>query len=61
MTGVIYAAVLTAVPLLAYPTEVDWLKIARIFAISGTGGFLGGRSIFVKSDNSFRKNRKKRP
>lgn len=61
MTGVIYAAVLTAVPLLAYPTEVDWLKIVRIFAISGIGGFLGARIIFVKSDKSFRKSRKKRP
>ncbi len=59
-TGLIYAAVLTAVPLLAYPTEVDWLKILRIFAIAAAGGLAGGSITLCKSNKSFHKSRKKR-
>lgn len=59
-TGLIYAAVLTAVPLLAFPTEVDWLKIFRLFAISAACGLAGGSIGLCKSNKSFHKGRKKR-
>ena len=58
VTGLIYAAVLIAVPLLAYPTEVDWLKIIRIIAISSVSGLVGGSINLGKSNKSFRKKRK---
>ena len=58
--GVIYAFVVVSVPLLAYPTEVDWLKIIRIIAIAAVSGAVGGSINLVKSNKSFHKNRKKR-
>lgn len=58
--GIIYAFVVVSVPLLAYPTEVDWLKIVRIIAIAAVSGTIGGSINLVKSNKSFRKNRKKK-
>lgn len=58
--GVIYAFVVVSVPLLAYPTEVDWLKIFRIIAIAAVSGTVGGSINLVKSNKSFHKNRKKK-
>ena len=58
--GLIYAAALAAVPLLAYPTEVDWLKIIRIFAVASVSGLIGGSINLGKSNKSFHKRRKKR-
>ena len=58
--GVIYAFVVVSVPLLAYPTEVDWLKIIRIIAIAAVSGAVGGSINLVKSNKSFHKNHKKR-
>lgn len=58
--GVIYAFVVVSVPFLAYPTEVDWLKIIRIIAIAAVSGAVGGSINLVKSNKSFRKNRKKK-
>lgn len=58
--GVIYAFVVVSVPLLAYPTEVDWLKIIRIIAIAAVSGAVGGSINLVKSNKSFHKNRKKK-
>ena len=60
VVGVIYAFVVVSVPLLAYPTEVDWLKIVRIIAIAAVSGVIGGSITLVKSNKSFRKNRKKK-
>ena len=60
ITGLIYASVMVAVPLLAYPTEVDWLKIARIIAIASASGLIGGSINLGKSNKSFHKSRKKR-
>ena len=59
ITGFIYASVMVAVPLLAYPTEVDWLKIARIIAIASVSGLIGGSINLGKSNKSFHKRRKK--
>ena len=58
--GIIYAFVVVSVPLLAYPTEVDWLKIVRIIAIAAVSGTIGGSINLVKSNKSFHKNRKKK-
>lgn len=58
--GAIYAFVVVSVPLLAYPTEVDWLKIIRIIAIAAVSGTIGGSINLVKSNKSFHKNRKKK-
>ena len=58
--GTIYAFVVVSVPLLAYPTEVDWLKIVRIIAIAAVSGTIGGSINLVKSNKSFHKNRKKK-
>lgn len=58
--GIIYAFVVVSVPLLAYPTEVDWLKIIRIIAIAAVSGTIGGSINLVKSNKSFHKNRKKK-
>ncbi len=58
--GLIYAAVLSSVPLLAYPDEVDWLKIIRIIAVAAVSGLAGGSINLGKSNKSFHKNRKKR-
>ena len=58
--GIIYAFVVVSVPLLAYPTEVAWLKIVRIIAIAAVSGTIGGSINLVKSNKSFHKNRKKK-
>lgn len=58
--GIIYAFVVVSVPLLAYPTEVDWLKIVRIIAIAAVSGTIGGSINLVKSNKNFHKNRKKK-
>ena len=58
--GIIYAFVIVSVPILSYPTEVDWLKIIRIFAVAAAGGTIGGSINLVKSNKSFHKNRKKK-
>ncbi len=58
--GLIYAAALVSVPLFAYPTEVDWLKIIIIFAVSAVSGLVGGSIHLGKSNKSFRKSHKKR-
>lgn len=58
--GIIYAFVVVSVPLLAYPTEVDWLKIVRIIAIAAVSGTIGGSINLAKSNKSFHKNRKKK-
>ncbi len=58
--GLVYAAVLTAVPLIAYPSEVDWLKIVRIIAIASVSGLTGGSINLGKSNKNFHKSRKKR-
>lgn len=58
--GIIYTFVVVSVPLLAYPTEVDWLKIVRIIAIAAVSGTIGGSINLVKSNKSFHKNRKKK-
>lgn len=58
--GIIYAFVVVSVPLLAYPTEVDWLKIVRIIAIAAVSGTIGGSINLVKSNKSFHKKRKKK-
>ncbi len=58
--GLMYSAVIVAVPLLAYPTEVDWLKIIMIFAVSSVSGLIGGSINLGKSNKSFHKSRKKR-
>lgn len=58
--GIIYAFVVVSVPLLAYPTEVDWLKIVRIIAIAAVSGTIGGSINLVKSNKSFHKNHKKK-
>ena len=58
--GLIYAAALVAVPLFAYPTEANWLKIIRIFAVSVVSGLIGGSIHLGKSNKSFHKSRKKR-
>ncbi len=60
MIGLIYAAILTAVPLLAYPGEADWLKILRIIVIASLSGLIGGSINLCKSNKSFHKSRKKR-
>ena len=57
---VIYAFVVVSVPLLAYPTEVDWLKIIRIIAIAAVSGAVGGSINLVKSNKNFHKSRKNR-
>lgn len=56
--GLIYAAILTAVPLLAYPSEVDWFKIIRIFAVAAVSGLIGGSINLGKSNKNLRKSRK---
>lgn len=58
--GVIYAAVLVSIPLLAYPTEVDWLKIFRIIAVAAVSGLIGGNVHLGKSNKNFHKKRKKK-
>lgn len=58
--GIIYAFVVVSVPLLAYPTEVDWLKIVRIIAIAAVSGTIGGSINLVKSNKSFHKNAKRK-
>ncbi len=60
MLGLVYAAILTAVPLLAYPSEVDWLKIMRIIVIASLSGLIGGNINLGKSNKSFHKSRKKK-
>lgn len=59
--GILCALALSAVPLIAYPTDVNWLKICGMALISAVSGFAGGSVAFVKSDKSFHKNRKKHP
>ena len=56
--GLIYAAILTAVPLHAYPSEVDWFKIIRIFAVAAVSGLIGGSINLGKSNKNLRKSRK---
>lgn len=58
--GLIYAAALVAVPLFAYPTEVNWLRIIRIFAVSAVSGLIGGSINLGKSNKNFHKGSKKR-
>lgn len=58
--GVIYALLLTAIPVIAFPSEADWLKIGRIFAAAIAGGALGATVVLGKSNKSFRKSRKRR-
>ena len=58
--GLIYAAVLVSIPLLAYPTEADWLKIFRIIAVAAVSGLVGGNVRLGKSNKSFHKKRKKK-
>lgn len=58
LTGAAYAAILVAVPLVAYPTEVDWLKIFEIIIISLACGAIGGMVNLCKSNKKFRKGSK---
>ena len=58
VTGSVFAAILCAVPLAAYPDDVNWLRIIQIFIISAVGGFLGGVINLCKSNKSFHKSRK---
>ena len=41
LTGVIFAAALVVIPILAYPDMVSWVKIARIIAFAVVGGLVG--------------------
>lgn len=55
ITGAIYAAILIAVPLAAYPTEVNWARILEIIIISVVCAALGGMVNLCKSNKKFRK------
>lgn len=60
LTGVIFAAALVVIPILAYPDMVSWGKIARIIAFAVVGGLVGSLANLNKSNKKFRKSRKKR-
>ncbi len=54
-TGAGYAVILAAVPLAAYPTEVDWIKIIEIIIISIACGAIGSTINLCKGNKKFRK------
>lgn len=58
VTGAGYAAILAAVPLAAYPTEVDWIKIFEIIIISIVCGAIGSTVNLCKGNKKFRKDSK---
>ena len=60
ITGIIFAAVLVVIPILAYPDAISWLKILRIFASAVAGGLIGSIVNLGKSNKTFHKSRKKR-
>lgn len=60
ITGVIFAAVLVIIPILAYPDAISWLKVARIMAVAVGGGLIGSIVNLGKSNKKFHKSRKKR-
>ena len=59
-TGIIFAAVLVIIPVLAYPDTISWIKIIRIVAVASGGGLIGSIVNLGKSNKRFHKNRKKR-
>ena len=58
--GIIFAAVLVIIPVLAYPDTISWIKIIRIVAVASGGGLIGSIVNLGKSNKRFHKNRKKR-
>ena len=58
--GIIFAAVLVIIPVLAYPDTISWIKIIRIVAVASGGGLIGSILNLGKSNKRFHKNRKKR-
>lgn len=59
-TGLIFAAVLVIIPILAYPDAISWIKIIRIVAVAAGGGLIGSIVNLGKSNKKFHKRRKKR-
>lgn len=58
--GALFATAICAVPVIAYPTELDWLKTVRLIAVSVVSGFLGGAINLGKSNKSFHCSGKKK-
>lgn len=59
-TGLIFTALIIAIPILAYPDTVSWLKILRIAALAVVGGAVGSILKLGKSNKKLHKSRKKR-